>query len=417
MLINILSHKRILITSLFFLFAMIYFLDNTSSKDISNEGEVSEVSAEDLEQVSSLTELTVSFEQFSDFFETIANKKGGAYAFELMRVADLPFGLDMHLLGHVVGDILYSQEGIDGMSLCTHDFRNACSHTMVIGALIDFGTAAFEDIREACYAAPGGKGAYTMCFHGLGHGVLAFNEYDMAKTIDMCDQLGTSEYNQREAVECFGGAVMEIIGGGGHDRESWDSKRKEYLLPEDPLFLCRQSYVTDKYSSMCYNYITPYMYEALEADMARPSDEVFDQVFDWCAEIPTEEIANRQACYGGQGKEFIGIATGRDFSGHSAPTVEALQQMYDWCSLANEEDGFEYCLFSTVDSLYWGGENDFSGPVQFCKLVDNVEVKERCFDSLDNNVLYYIDDRLYFQKYCVALPTEFQASCKTKLGI
>ena len=146
---------------------MQYFVSHSSSSPHTA------VTEADISEVERLTDNRAPFTDFEATFQNIALLKGGAYAFELMRRVHFPFGLDLHLLGHAVGDILYEQEGISGMSICTHDFRNACSHTMVIGALIEFGTGAFPDIRDACHAAPGGKGAYTMCFHGLGHGVFA----------------------------------------------------------------------------------------------------------------------------------------------------------------------------------------------------------------------------------------------------
>ncbi|MEZ4200776.1 MAG: hypothetical protein R3B69_04350 [Candidatus Paceibacterota bacterium] len=79
-------------------------------------------------------------------------------------------------MGHAVGDILYEQEGISGMSICTHDFRNACSHTMVIGALIEFGTGAFPDIRDACHVQRQAVRVRTRCaFMVSDTGVFAYN--------------------------------------------------------------------------------------------------------------------------------------------------------------------------------------------------------------------------------------------------
>ena len=69
-----------------------------------------------------------SFSELSEYFSVLAKDKGGAHAFEVLRQASVAPGTDMHLLGHVVGDTLYTQEGLEGIRVCTHDFRNACSH-------------------------------------------------------------------------------------------------------------------------------------------------------------------------------------------------------------------------------------------------------------------------------------------------
>jgi hypothetical protein len=66
-----------------------------------------------------------------------------------------------------------------------------------------------------------------MCFHGLGHGVLAYTEYDLEKAVDICKRTGTKQYNNEEYAECVGGAIMEIIGGGFHDPQKWAVQSKK----------------------------------------------------------------------------------------------------------------------------------------------------------------------------------------------
>jgi hypothetical protein len=400
----------VLLTIILSLFIYNYFYKSDSVENDKLENS-------DILDVKNLTDRKATFEEFSKFFEDTANNKGATYAFELMRVAPLPFGLDMHLLGHVVGDILYEQEGIDGMKVCTHDFRNACSHTIVIGALLEFGEGAFDDIRQACYDAPGGKGAYTMCFHGLGHGVLAYNDYDFPKTIEMCKQFSSEKYNGREGVECFGGGVMEIIGGGGHNKELWEEKRPEYLNPADPFAFCQEDYLPDEYRTMCYNYMTPYAFEALGADMGYPDPEIYSQTFDFCSKISMSEPQLRDACYGGLGKEFIGIATGRNFVPGVEPNKEQLQLMLDWCYLADEADGKAYCVASTVGSLYWGGEKPYQTALKYCLLINNPSEQSQCVSRLIDNVRTYIDDQAYREDFCLALPKEGQIDCSRILSL
>src|SRR3989338_10209532 len=139
---------------------------------------------------------------------------------KIFKAAPLGPNIDLHLLGHAVGDELYKQEGLNGITICDNDFRNACSHSIVIGLFYDKGDGALSEISEACRKAPGGSGAYTMCFHGLGHGILAATGYDMGKTAEYCKKTDTTTC-KRESTECIGGSVMEIIGGGFHDREIW----------------------------------------------------------------------------------------------------------------------------------------------------------------------------------------------------
>ncbi len=379
-------------------------------------GDTETVKERDIEKVTALTNRQASFDDFVELFTEVANDKGGAYAFDLMRVSPLPFGLDQHLLGHEIGDLLYTQEGIEGMGICTHEFRNACSHTMVIGALLEFGEGALPRIRDACFNAPGGSGAYAMCFHGLGHGVLAFNGYEMKKTVALCDKLGTPEYEDREAIECFGGAIMEIIGGGGHDPENWQLRRDEYLDPEEPFGLCASDIVPGEFKPICYIYMTPFAFEASGADMGNPGPAAYKKTFEWCAEIPASEIENRGACFGGVGKELIGFAIGRNFA-LDVPPENQLATMYEWCMLAGPQDGKEQCVASVVSSLYWGGEKPYQAITNFCALVDNPLIADDCYRSGIQNVLSYNTDPAYRAEFCEALPDSWHSECTNVLGV
>lgn len=361
------------------------------------------------------TDRRAHFDEIAEFFGEVAKERGGVYAFDLMRAGPLPFGLDQHLLGHVVGDILYEQTGIAGMGLCTHDFRNACSHTMVIGALIEHGDGALTDIRDACHAAPGGRGAYTMCFHGLGHGVLAYNGYDMEKGIAMCQEFGTTEFNQREATECFGGMIMEIIGGGGHDRDIWERKRAEYLNVGDPFALCRSDLVPPELRPMCYNYMTPHAFEAFGANMGYPDPVIYEKTFALCEKIPTTSTKEREACFGGLGKEFIGIVTGRNYTIGNQPSEAELNTMLDWCLLAATKDGQSACIRSTTNSLYWGAEQPVDVALTYCDLVADVDQQADCFNNLIWNVSYYVSDSDYRQQFCERLPHQHRSECVEKL--
>src|SRR3989344_7123689 len=135
----------------------------------------------------------LNFEELKSYFQNLAERKGARHAFEILNTASLPPNTDLHLLGHIVGDVLYKQEGIRGMEVCTNDFRNACSHSIVVGIFFDKGESALSEIAETCRRAPGGSGAYTMSLHGLGHGILAAVDYDMGRAAELCNKNGPRE--------------------------------------------------------------------------------------------------------------------------------------------------------------------------------------------------------------------------------
>lgn len=360
-------------------------------------------------EVVTVTESVSDFQELSRRFEKIADEKGGVYAYNVLLRANLPPNADVHLLGHAIGDILYTQEGVDGIADCTQDFRNACSHSIVIGALNEFGEPALEIIRESCGKAPGGSGAYTMCFHGLGHGVFAYFEYEIPETIDFCRKTGTEAYFNREYVECVGGMIMELMGGGGHNKDVWDESRKKYLTA-DPLAPCSTAVIPRDVKGICYMYLTPHLFERAGADLATPDEKSIAKSFLFCDSIPHEEKESRRSCFGGIGKEFPLLAVDRDTRAINTASDQALLRMRSLCALAPHEEAHDICNDAIVDSLFWGGENNPDTAIRFCTLAATSGETERCFGYLFEVAAFYVPPERKGD-ICSRVPEKFQTSC------
>jgi len=353
-----------------------------------------------------------SFGEFSDYFGGLAREKGGGYAFEVLKVAPMPPDIDMHLLGHVVGDILFAQKGLDGIQVCTHDFRNACSHSIVVGLFLEQGEAALPKIAEACYQAPGGSGAYTMCFHGLGHGVLAYAGYDLKKAVELCKKTGTPQYNQEESSQCISGTIMEMI-SGINNPELWVEQRPKYFLQDDPLYPCSADFIPEEAQYLCYLYLTPHLFEAAGTNSWTPTPDAFP----FCDALPVSDIRNRDACYGGFGKEFLGFVADRDIrtSAVESITEKQLLHIYELCLFAGNREGTTSCIKSAANSLYWGGENDRGAVIRFCSVLPDPFYQRACFLNLIFTVNYYIQDPVYKTEFCGEIPQAFAGECQDKL--
>jgi hypothetical protein len=345
-----------------------------------------------------------NFEELSDRFSTVAQEKGALYAFEVLRRASLPAGTDLHLLGHTIGEIWYEQSGIEGMAKCTPEFHNACSHTIVIGALSEYGESALGRIREACTQAPGGAGAYTMCYHGLGHGVFAYFGYSLPETIQFCKKTGTAAYQYQEYTECVGGAVMELMGGGGHDREQWLQARKKYLT-QNPLSPCMGAVMPAELQGVCLTYITPRLFEEAGADLFNPNPAIFPEALGFCNELTQSSL--RKACFGGFGKEFVPLAAARDIRALTTLKTPTLAKAAGWCTLTAAQDGQDYCVADALSSLFWGGENDPDASFKFCAAAPK-DIQSACYQRLAEEISRYIPER---SALCAALPAEFQSTC------
>jgi hypothetical protein len=353
------------------------------------------------------------FEELKERFSMLAEEKGGAYAFEVLKRAQLLPNTDFHLLGHAIGDVLYKEKGVDGIALCTQDFRNSCSHSIVIGALNEFGESALPQIRDACHAAPGGSGAYTMCYHGLGHGVFAYFGYDLADTAEFCKKTGTEEYHDREYVECVGGSVMELMGGGGHDRDAWLMARGRYLDPTRPLSPCLDAVVPNEAKEMCLMYITPRLWEIAGINLGMPDPNLFPRAFAYCDAIPKTQQNLRNACFGGFGKEFFPLVAARDVRDGVSYTDDQLTTVATWCDSAEAKDGTRACMADAVSSAFWGGEKDPENAFRLCEVAGGA-LQDSCFLRLAQDVAQYAQGQQK-DRLCTRLPENYRDECQKNM--
>lgn len=365
-------------------------------------------------ELKQLKDNTYTYSQLKTYFTKLAQKKGGVYAYEILKKADTPANTDLHLLGHAIGEQLYKQQGIQGMEYCTQDFRNACSHSIVVGALLEYGPTKdiFKKIEEACQKAPGGYGAYNLCYHGLGHGILAYENFDFTKGVSLCKKV--KKYAMRTAYsECIGGATMEIIGGGDHDKQTWEKQSKKYLSSINPLELCQNKAVERKY--FCYMYITPHLFTLAGFNPQNTHDPItFKKAFTYCDAIPKTEKYSREACFGGFGKEFVVLAKERDIRNIAEMSDQQVKTVYQWCSLAPHEEGRRACISIALNSFLWGGENEPTAAVKFCSLVIKQKEKDMCFSHLFSVVHNFIKNPFYQDQVCRLTPSEYKNICKKK---
>lgn len=357
-----------------------------------------------------------SFKELQGRFAALAREKGAMYAFEVLKRAELPPNSDIHFLGHTIGDELYAQKGVEGIADCTQDFRNACSHSITIGAFVEFGSDALPMIREACTQAPGGAGAYTMCYHGMGHGVFAYFGYDLEKTIAECKKTGTEKYHHQEYSECVGGAVMELMGGGAHDPELIKIARERYFSAKDPLAPCMGAVVPEDARVFCLIYLTPHLWELAGIDLGYPDPALFPAAFAFCDVLSRERQRLRDACFGSFGKEFVILPGARDFRRLEDSTDEEFATIAGWCGLAGPEDGREACISDAVGSVFWGGENDPQASFRFCSVVDDIDMNRACVKRLAADIARYIADDAIRTSLCAQIPEAFQGECAAQAG-
>ena len=211
---------------------------------------------------------------------------------------------------------------------------------------------------------------------------------------------------------------MEIIGGGGHDRDKWANQRKKYLEISKPLGLCQSDFVPKNDRYLCFVYLTPFLWESIGANMGSPTSDDFKKAFTICDTLSLNDGGNRDACFGGFGKEFVGLVQSRDIRKDTLNNIanEQLVQIYQWCKLANNKEGIAACITHAMNSLYWGGENDPKIATGFCGVMagDNYNGGS-CYMNLISSVSQYVKDVEYRENFCSSLPSIHQDHCRQVL--
>jgi hypothetical protein len=362
-----------------------------------------------------VAEGSTSFDDLLTRFGDLAKEKGAAYAFDVLRQAELPPGTDIHLLAHEIGHQLYEQQGLNGMALCTQEFGNGCSHSIVIGALQELGDGADTRtlIDEACHKAGDALSAYTMCYHGLGHGVFAFYGYSFPETVKFCMSMGTTEYDNIQAYECIGGAAMELVSGGGHDRDAWISANTKYFT-KDPLAPCNSPIIPNAAKPKCYVYMSPHYMELAGANIEVFTDAQLKVGMGYCTVLPYGE--DRDACIGGFGKDFVSFANSHDLRKRDAGeyTDSQMREVDRLCKINPDIRDVHVCESYAVSMFFWGGFADPKLAPRFCNMLDDADSRGFCWDYLAASISHMIGTQSERDHRCEQVPPQFRDKCKAE---
>ena len=109
-----------------------------------------------------------------------------------------------HDAAHLLGSTFYDKEGLESIKNCDSSFYFGCYHGFIEHLIEQDGIQEVNKLIKVCQDALGFPGTLT-CYHGIGHGVLSYQKYDMPKTLKQCDSL----LSGRDNLYCHNGAFME----------------------------------------------------------------------------------------------------------------------------------------------------------------------------------------------------------------
>ncbi|HLD26114.1 MAG TPA: cupredoxin domain-containing protein, partial [Candidatus Andersenbacteria bacterium] len=157
-----------------------------------------------------------------DFVKSTYTNQGGA-----------ALGGRAHDLAHFVGEHIYEEKGLAGLSLCDTTFAFGCYHGFTESA---FATSLdpLPDVATSCATlGPVNSGPWSSCIHGIGHGVATFfDAVELENALATCDQITGATF-------CHDGVFMEFS----------FSAPPSFYKASDPLYPC--SALPDTYQLAC----------------------------------------------------------------------------------------------------------------------------------------------------------------------
>ncbi len=171
-------------------------------------------------------------------FGEFAKKIGPDSAYKLLK-ARFPENQGMaHDFAHVIGLAAYAKQGAAGLTVCDFAYAYGCFHGFIEGFLAAAGTGVISQIEQSCTAM--GSVHAPSCLHGIGHGLLAYDGYNLTRALSDCDflQQGSKTY-------CFDGVFMERATG------SMQTASQRFKLTADNL-LAPCDVIGENYKRECW---------------------------------------------------------------------------------------------------------------------------------------------------------------------
>ncbi len=298
---------------------------------------------------------------------------------------------DCHQEAHTIGRIGYTIHKEKTFGECDASCHSGCYHGAMESFLNEKGTANLsKNIDAVCSLFETSFGKFE-CLHGVGHGLLAYVDYDLPEAVKECKSLGVW-FN---TVSCYGGMFMEnVLTGQGLGASEKVDHETEWVNQTDPHFPCNALDKNDyDLEYQCYQMQTSWMLTLYNFD--------FTKVRNACLKAPDNMIP---VCF----KSF-----GRDAAGNTLRNPEGIMKN---CALVPKtKDYYNQCLIGAVNVIV-----DFWGPAlqgqaaELCRMPAE-SGKEVCYNTVADRIQGLVKEKERKVELCNTFEDKYKNSCLNKI--
>lgn len=290
--------------------------------------------------------------------------------------------VDCHREAHRAGRIGYELFGQLVFKDGTSDCHSGYYHGAMEAFLKEKGTINLaENIEKLCESFTTNFTIFE-CLHGVGHGVTAYDDYNIPLSLRTCGQLGTS-FEKRS---CYGGVFMENIVTSQGNGALQDHQTQ--WVNSNPQFPCSGVDQNSDIQEECYKMQTTRMLDLLNRDFLSVSDE--------CLNAPN---AYKATCF---------QSLGRDAAGY---TLRDPKKITDICIKVPMEY-FNNCIAGAFNVIvdFWGEGLD-SQAEDLCRQVPSFN-KKSCYSLLGSRLKNVFGKNIKkINSLCNVFEKEYKSIC------
>jgi hypothetical protein len=295
---------------------------------------------------------------------------------------------DCHNVGHETGRIAYELFGDKAFQECTAECHSGCYHGATEAFFQENGTANLVDNLDLLCDQDLNSFFNHQCLHGIGHGLMAWTNYDLFEALQSCDFLPEGQSS------CYSGVFMENVVGGlakeasAEEQKNFAGHFTEYLS-DDPHYPC--NIVGEQYKWGCYIFQTSRMLQILNYDFAKVAIA--------CVDTPEKHL---RTCFESLGRDIGGTHRGN-------PT-----KMIEACQSSPQGSMRTGCLMGAVQDSFWDPAGQDTA-LEFCKLLTDKQEKDECYNIIFWRAPDVLASQTELKTFCEKSENAYQGQCFTQM--
>ena len=331
-----------------------------------------------------IPEVTDTIAIDSDALYSHVRKFGAEASLAQLTALEPKYG-SCHDPAHDVGRFTFEVYGENAFTKCSMGCHSGCYHGAVEAYFREYGTSNLKtDIDTICAASPNNFVSHQ-CHHGLGHGLMAWSNYQLFTALEGCDLLE----NKGSRESCYSGVFMENIVQSMASFLDIEGHTTEYIS-DDPHYPC--TIVGDKYEPYCYFLQTDRMIQLADGNL--------EMLVDTCSAV--ENDYSRTNCF---------TSLGRTVSGQNQKQPE---HIINTCNLIQNADNREQCLIGAIHDTFWDVPGKEDGLI-FCSLLTTKRDTDLCYNLLIARAPVILEDTDSRLQFFSEVPAAYQNQCRASI--